>query len=163
MPRSTLARALPDDVVAPFVAEDAAAPILTEEQPSEAIRAFVVRALYEVGRRRLRDRQPAASGLVLPAGASADPEAQEAMAGLVRVIGRLSADDRHLFVLRQVQGLAQVEISAATRLSIGTVRRRLWRLQRQIASLVRDEPSLATYADQSVLWDSVLGDPAAGS
>jgi RNA polymerase sigma-70 factor (ECF subfamily) len=126
----------------------------------EAIRAFVVGiavrvALYEIRRRRVRDRQVLLPGqsLLLPASTSTDPEAREAMAGLVQVMGRLSPADRHLFMLRQIQGLAHAEISVATRLSVSTVRRRLWRLQRRIKLLVRTDPSLAAYGDRARSWE----------
>jgi RNA polymerase sigma-70 factor (ECF subfamily) len=122
----------------------------------DAIRAFVtgiaVRlALQEIRRRRVRGGQVLVpgQGLVPPASTSADPEAREAMARLMEVVGRLRAADRDLFVLRQIDGLEQSEICAATSMSISTVRRRLRRLERRIGSLVYADPALAYYAERA--------------
>jgi DNA-directed RNA polymerase specialized sigma24 family protein len=61
-------------------------------------------------------------------------------------VGRLRAADQDLFVLRLIDGLEQTEISAATRMSISTVRRRLRRLERRLDILVHADPALADYA-----------------
>jgi RNA polymerase sigma-70 factor (ECF subfamily) len=122
----------------------------------EAIRPFVagiaVRlALEEIRRRRVRGGQVLlpGQGLVPPANTSTDPEAREAMVRLIRMVERLSAADRDMFVLRQIEGREQTEISAATRLSISTVRRRLWRLQRRVSILVHNDPALSAYAERA--------------
>jgi RNA polymerase sigma-70 factor (ECF subfamily) len=122
----------------------------------EAIRPFVAGiaarlALEEIRRRRVRGGQVLVPGqaLVPPASTSTDPEAREAMARLYGLMDRLREPDRDLFVMRLVDGLEQSEISAATNMSISTVRRRLQRLQRRVDSLVSAEPALAAYAERA--------------
>jgi RNA polymerase sigma-70 factor (ECF subfamily) len=122
----------------------------------DAIRPFVVGiavrlALYEIRRRRVRGRPVLlpGQGPVPASSTTEDPEAREVMAGLLRVVGRLSAADRYLFVLREIEGLEQAQISEATQLSVSTVRRRLWRLQRRIATIVNTDPTLSAYAERA--------------
>jgi RNA polymerase sigma-70 factor (ECF subfamily) len=122
----------------------------------EALRPFVagiaVRlALHEIRRRRVRGDQVLVpgQGLVPPASTSADHEAREAVERLLRVVGRMRAADRDIFVLSEIEGLEQTEICAATRLSISTVRRRLRRLRRRIGMLADSDPALAAYAGRS--------------
>jgi RNA polymerase sigma-70 factor (ECF subfamily) len=119
----------------------------------EAIRPFVIGiairlALYELRRRRVRGGHVLMPGqsLLPPVSTTADPEAREAMARLLRMLGQMRAADRDMFVLRQIDGLEQSEICAATQLSLSTVRRRLRRLQRRVDSLVKGDPALAAYA-----------------
>jgi DNA-directed RNA polymerase specialized sigma24 family protein len=83
------------------------------------------------------------------ASANSDPEGREAMAGLLRVVGKLRAADRDMFVLRQIMGFEQAEICTSTGMSISTVRRRLRRLQRRLEILVQAYPALAVYAERS--------------
>jgi RNA polymerase sigma-70 factor, ECF subfamily len=122
----------------------------------DAIRPFVTGiairvALREMRRRRVRSGQVLVpgQGLLPLASTHADPEARQAMARLLELVGRLRAADRDMFVLRQVMGLEQLEICSATNLSISTVRRRLRRLQRRIEILTSAEPALADYADRA--------------
>jgi RNA polymerase sigma-70 factor (ECF subfamily) len=122
----------------------------------ESIRPFVAGiaarlALEEIRRRRVRGGQVLVPGqaLVPPASMSLDPEAREALYRLCAIMERLREQDRDLFVMRLVDGLEQAEISAATNLSISTVRRRLQRLQRRVDSLVSSDPALAVYAERA--------------
>jgi RNA polymerase sigma-70 factor (ECF subfamily) len=122
----------------------------------EAIRSFaagiaVRLALQEKRRRRVRGGQVLVPGqaMVPLASTSADPEAREAVQRLQEVVGRLRAADQDLFVLRLIDGLEQTEISAATRMSISTVRRRLRRLERRLEILLHADPALADYADRA--------------
>jgi RNA polymerase sigma-70 factor, ECF subfamily len=122
----------------------------------DAIRSFVagiaVRlALQENRRRRVRGRQVLVpgQGLVPVASAEPDPEARQAMAGLLRVVERLRPADQDMFVLRQIEGLDQAEICDITGMSISTVRRRLRRLERRIDKLARADPALSAYAERA--------------
>jgi RNA polymerase sigma-70 factor, ECF subfamily len=122
----------------------------------EAIRSFVAGiaarlALEELRRRRVRGGQVLVpgQGLVPLQSTNADHEAREAVARLFHLVGRLRAADQDLFMLRLIDGLEQTEISAATRMSLSTVRRRLWRLQRRMAVLVNADPALAAYAERA--------------
>jgi RNA polymerase sigma-70 factor (ECF subfamily) len=121
-----------------------------------AIRSFaagiaVRLALQEKRRRRVRGGQVLVPGqaLVPLASTSADPEARQAVERLMAVVGRLRAADQDLFMLRLIDGLEQTEISAATRLSISTVRRRLRRLERRLDIMVHADPALADYAERA--------------
>jgi RNA polymerase sigma-70 factor, ECF subfamily len=122
----------------------------------DALRAFVAGiavnlAREEIRRRRVRGNQllVRGQGLVPLSSTNADPEAREAIAGLYRVVERLRDKDRELFVLRQIDGLEHSEISAVTRLSLSTVRRRLQRLQHRLDVLMQADPALAAYAERA--------------
>lgn len=128
--------------------------VRTLRSPS-AIRSFVAGiavnlALQENRRRRLRDGNVLVPGQAfLPlTSTSADPEAHQSMTRLVRLLRGLRPSDQDLFVLRQLHGLEQAEISAATGMSVSTVRRRLQRLQKRIEMLVNRDPALAGYAER---------------
>ena len=105
-------------------------------------------ALQEIRRRRVRGGQVLlpGQGLVPPTSTTVDPEAREAVARLLGVVGQLRAADQDMFVLRQIKGLEQTQIVEATRLSLSTVRRRLRRLERRIGILAHADPALADYA-----------------
>jgi RNA polymerase sigma-70 factor, ECF subfamily len=122
----------------------------------ESIRPFVTGiairvALREVRRRRVRGGQVLVpgQGLLPLASTHADPEAREAVVRLLRLVEGLRDADRDMFVLRQIQGLEQAEISEATSLSLSTVRRRLSRLQRRLETLVSADPVLSAYAERA--------------
>lgn len=122
----------------------------------ESIRPFVTGlairvALREMRRRRVREGQVLVpgQGLVPLASTSADTDAREAMAHLVRVVSRLRPADRQMFRLRQLQGLDQQEICNTTGLSISTVRRRLRHLERRLEIQFRADPLLAPYAHRA--------------
>jgi RNA polymerase sigma-70 factor (ECF subfamily) len=122
----------------------------------EAIRSFVagisVRlALQELRCRRVRGGQVLVPGqsLLPHHSINADPEAREAVARLLQLVGQLRETDQDIFMLRAIDGLEQTEISAATRMSVSTVRRRLRRLERRIEILVNNDPALADYAGRA--------------
>ncbi len=122
----------------------------------DAIRPFVTGiairvALREMRRRRVRGGQVLVpgQGLLPLASTEADPEARQAMARLLLMMGRLRDADRDMFLFRQVLGLEQSEICTATNLSISTVRRRLRRLQRRVEILSTADPALAGYAERA--------------
>lgn len=105
----------------------------------------------EIRRRRVRSEQllVPGQGPLRQTSTSADPEAREVMASLLRLVGRLGPADREMFVLREIERLEQTDICSATNLSISTVRRRLRRLRRRIESLLHADPALAPYADRA--------------
>ena len=70
------------------------------------------------------------------------------MARLLRLVGRLRPTDQDCSCCARSQGLEQAEISAATGMSISTVRRRLRRLQKRIEMLVNRDAALADYAER---------------
>jgi RNA polymerase sigma-70 factor (ECF subfamily) len=105
-------------------------------------------ALGEIRRRRVRGGQVLVpgQGLLPLSSGSPNPEAREAIARLLQVIGRLRPEDREVFVLHQIEGLEQKEICAAAGISISTVRRRLRRVQRRVEVLMNGDPALVDYA-----------------
>ena len=80
----------------------------------------------------------------LPAPAE-DSAGRESLRALYRVLDQLSSRRRMVFVLRHVQSLELLEISAALEISESTVRRELGKAQQQLAALAKREPSLDEY------------------
>lgn len=76
---------------------------------------------------------------------SADLDAREALARLYRILDGLSPRHRAAFVLRQIEGLELAEVSAATGVSLATIKRWLPRICRRVFSQAKGDPLLASY------------------
>ncbi len=105
--------------------------IETLQKPS-ALRSFIfsiaIRTLKaELKRRRIRRWITLSDTGELPdAGIpGVDPETLELLRKFYRVLDRLGAEDRTIFVLRHLQELTLEEVAEATELSLATVKRRL--------------------------------------
>lgn len=87
---------------------------------------------------------PAAQGLA--------PDEDAARRARVQAFGRLleqiSEKKRSVFVLHELQGLSAAEISEIVDAPVLTVRTRLFYARKELAELLRSEPSLATLADE---------------
>ena len=65
-----------------------------------------------------------------------------------RLLERLSEKKRTVFVLHELEGLSAAEISEIVDAPVLTVRTRLFYARKELAEMLRDEPSLAALADE---------------
>jgi RNA polymerase sigma-70 factor, ECF subfamily len=71
----------------------------------------------------------------------------ERMRAFRRLIERLPEKKRVVFILHELEGMAPVEISEIVGAPVLTVRTRLFYARRELAEMLREEPSLAGFAD----------------
>jgi RNA polymerase sigma-70 factor, ECF subfamily len=87
-----------------------------------------------------------------PSDARALPDEQVARMARVRaferLLERLSEKKRTVFVLHELEGLSPAEIAAIVGAPVLTVRTRLFYARRELAAMLRDEPTLAMIADE---------------
>ena len=87
-----------------------------------------------------------------PADARPLPDEQVARLARIRafyrVLDRLSPKKRAVFVLHELEGLAPAEIAKVVGAPVLTVRTRLFYARRELTEMLRDEPVLATVADE---------------
>lgn len=76
------------------------------------------------------------------------PEVDEALRATYRVLGKLSTDERIAFALRYIDGMELVEMASACRVSLSTVKRRLWRAQKKFTTIARTYPELGDWLAQ---------------
>ncbi len=124
-----------------------------ELRDPEALPGFILSvtlgvARNEARRRRVRSIVGLVPEEVLPAspGFAASGEAREATRALYNMLGKLSAEDRSLFVARFVEKLELTEVAAAHGLSLSTTKRRLARLAERVDAAVQASPVLKEYA-----------------
>jgi RNA polymerase sigma-70 factor (ECF subfamily) len=110
-------------------------------------------AVY-TARARLRQRMRARLCELAPEGElpemehePAPPEIDEALRATGRVLARMPAEARLLFLLRFVDGMELPEIARALNVSLSTVKRRLSRAGARFASLASREPSLQDWLE----------------
>jgi RNA polymerase sigma-70 factor (ECF subfamily) len=101
----------------------------------------------EVRRRWLRRwlRLTPAGDVPEVAGPDADPESRQVVDHYYRVLDRLSADARSLFVARHIEGLTLADVAALHGLSVSTAQRKLARARRRIAVLAKSDTVLRAY------------------
>jgi len=125
---------------------------IREIREPDALAGFIISVTLGVARneaRRLRIR-----GIVglrptdeLPPGADAgyNPEAREEVAALYRLLSKLSAYERSLFVARYVEKMEVAEVAAAHHVSLSTAKRHLRKVADRLDHRMRDEPALSDY------------------
>ena len=69
------------------------------------------------------------------------------IAAFRRLLDRLPEKKRTVFVLHEIEGLAPVEIAAIVDAPVLTVRTRLFYARRELAELMREEPTLAQLSE----------------
>ena len=119
----------------------------------DALRSFVfsvaIRVLKSELRRR-RVRRLFALSTIDEIGDHAscvqDPEARQALARFYAVLDLFSAEERAAFALRHMEGMTLEEVAAAIGVSLATVKRRLEKASRAVASKVERDPALRAYA-----------------
>lgn len=67
-----------------------------------------------------------------------------------RLLDRISEKKRTVFVLHELEGVAPKEIARIVGAPVLTVRTRLFYARRELEQLLRDEPALASFADELV-------------
>ncbi|HEY3233483.1 MAG TPA: sigma-70 family RNA polymerase sigma factor [Polyangiaceae bacterium] len=85
---------------------------------------------------------------------AADPEAQEAVRALYRVLDGMPVDERIGFALRFVDGMDLGEIAGACRVSRATVIRRLARAQQHFLEGAGREPALGPWLEGGNRWNT---------
>jgi RNA polymerase sigma-70 factor (ECF subfamily) len=116
-----------------------------------ALRSFVVGVTLRFAKNELRKRtlrrwvgleiEPAAV-------ADADPTTRDAVRRVYRVLDRLDATSRLVFVLRHVEGLELKELAVASGNSLATVKRKLARAQARFDALATADPVLCEYFER---------------
>jgi RNA polymerase sigma-70 factor (ECF subfamily) len=72
---------------------------------------------------------------------------QRRVSAFVRLLDRLSDKKRTVFVLHELEGMPPAEIAELVNCPVLTVRTRLHYARRELAQMMRNEPSLSTLAD----------------
>jgi RNA polymerase sigma-70 factor, ECF subfamily len=127
---------------------------IAELRDHHAMRSFIIGICLGVAQNELRRAKVrrwislTATGEPPDAPVSAwNPEAREAMARFYRLLERVSAEDRALFVTRYIEKMEVPEIAAALGMPLSTTKRRLTRAVRRIGAKMAREPALAEYVD----------------
>jgi RNA polymerase sigma-70 factor (ECF subfamily) len=76
-----------------------------------------------------------------------DAGAREALVSFYALLDRLSETDRKAFILRFFEGLGIVEVALALDVSVSTAKRRLTRIRKRVATLIRNSPALAAFLE----------------
>ena len=76
-----------------------------------------------------------------------DAARRERMRAFQRLLDRIGEKKRTVFVLHELEGLAPAEIATIVGAPVLTVRTRLFYARRELAAMLRDEPTLAALAD----------------
>ena len=76
-----------------------------------------------------------------------DAARRERMRAFQRCIDRLTDKKRTVFVLHELEGMAAAEIAQVVDAPVLTVRTRLFYARKELAELMREEPTLATFAE----------------
>jgi RNA polymerase sigma-70 factor (ECF subfamily) len=118
----------------------------------ESLRAFLVSITVFTARQERRSRwirrcmRLSIDGtLPEPAGHEPDVESREALVRFYRILDRLRARDREIFVLRFMEGLTLPEVAAAGAISLATVKRRVDVAWKRVSALVAADPSLVDF------------------
>jgi RNA polymerase sigma-70 factor (ECF subfamily) len=115
-----------------------------------ALRSFVVsvtiRTLkWKLRRKRVRQWVQLTSTGDLPDQPVNGVDVDETLRRFYRLLDKLRADDRLVFVLRRVDGMKLEDVGRATGHSLATVKRRLTRADAELAHWMEREPVLMTF------------------
>jgi len=84
---------------------------------------------------------------------------QRRVEALYRLLDRVSDKKRAVYVLHELEGLSPNEISKVVGAPVLTVRTRLFYARREVLAMLREEPALASIADELAATDSVRSAP----
>ena len=76
-----------------------------------------------------------------------DASRRERMRAFQRCIDKLTDKKRTVFILHELEGMLAAEIAEVVQAPVLTVRTRLFYARKELADLMREEPSLATFAE----------------
>lgn len=119
-----------------------------------ALRSFLIGITLHVAKSELRRRRArrwlllSDDGALAEPAAAADPAEHDQRAALVqlyRVLDRLSAERRAVFVLRYVEGLELSDLAAVLGCSLATTKRRVADAAKRVCALAAGDPTLAPY------------------
>lgn len=118
-----------------------------------AVRSYLVSITMNIARREIKQRKRrqsfqrfAGSVSDYEQEASADdPKAKAALIQLSRILDELSADERAVFVLSNLEGLRVLEVAAALGISESTVKRRVRRANAHVLNRVSRNALLSDY------------------
>src|SRR4051812_29243510 len=119
-----------------------------------ALKAYVISITamtikYELRRKRMRKQLRLLCDAVLQVDhlttEQPDAGAREALVGFYALLDRLTESDRKTFVLRFFEGLGIIEVALALNVSVSTAKRRITRIRKRVATLIRDSPALASF------------------
>jgi RNA polymerase sigma-70 factor (ECF subfamily) len=122
-----------------------------------ALRSFLIGIALHVAKSELRRRRARRWLLLSDDGVLAEPEAntdpqyleqRAALVRLYRVLDKLGAERRAVFVLRFVEGLELSELSAVLGCSLATTKRRVTDAARKVCLLAAGDPLLAPYVER---------------
>jgi RNA polymerase sigma-70 factor (ECF subfamily) len=118
----------------------------------EAMRSFLFGICVRVCRRERRSRWLRRlfhltddGQLPEPVAPEPDAEARQVLRRYYRMLDRLGAEGRSLFIARTIDGWPLAEVAAHHGLSVSTAQRRLGRATRRIAALCERDPVLKAY------------------
>lgn len=115
------------------------------------LKAFITSVTTFVARERIRSRRRRRwLRLVAPHEldhASADPQAHEAARAVYAILERMNDDDRIVFCLRVLDGMELVEVAAACKVSLATIKRRIARAEERFMMQARDDSALAGWVE----------------
>jgi RNA polymerase sigma-70 factor (ECF subfamily) len=115
-----------------------------------ALRSFVVSVTirnlrWRLRRRRVRQWIHLTETGELPELPARGVDLGQALHRFYRLLDKLRVDDRVVFVLRRVDGMALKEVARATGYSLATVKRRLCRADAALSRLMEGEPVLMAF------------------
>jgi RNA polymerase sigma-70 factor (ECF subfamily) len=120
----------------------------------DALRSFLIGITLHVGTSELRRRrarrwlllsEPLALSEQASPLAVQCPEQREALSRLYQVLDKLSAPRRMVFVLRFIEGLELLELSAVLGCSLATTKRRVADAAQRVHRLAEGDPALSPY------------------
>ena len=119
-----------------------------------ALRSFLIGITLHVAKSELRRRRAKRWLLLSDDGVLTEPEStgdaqrleqRAALARLYRLLDKLGAERRSVFVLRFIEGLDLTELSAVLGCSLATTKRRVADAARRVCLLAASDPLLAPY------------------
>jgi len=125
---------------------------IKEVHDPDALAGFIVSVTLGVARNEARRRKVRsiiglrpAEDMPVVADVRRNHDAREEIVALYRLLNRLSAGDRSLFISRYVEKLDLTEVATIHEISLSTAKRRLRRLAENIDRRMESEPALQEY------------------
>ena len=129
--------------------------VRTLREPA-AVRGFLAGICIHVVRQEIGRRQRAHWLRLTPSGdapdaavPAADVESRNVIARYYRILDRLGAEERSIFVSRTIEKLTLIEVAELHKVSVSTAQRRLTRATKRVAAMVRRDPALAALAGEA--------------
>jgi RNA polymerase sigma-70 factor (ECF subfamily) len=128
---------------------------IAELRDRRALRSFLLGICLGVAQNALRRGRIRRAFVVMPAGelpeqpsGPCDLEAREAVTRFYRILVKVDARDRALFVVRHVEKMELADIAAANGWPLMTTKRRVARATRRVALKMKRDPALTEYVER---------------